>query len=364
LISRPAGALTGALVAASPLLVWYSQEARAYSLYVLLSALSLLLFARARRSPSRRRLAWWALASAPAIWTEYFAGFLVAAEAFFLARDRPSRRHLKLPLLALAGSTALLLPLVYKQVHNGRNTWIADESLRSRLELGIRWFLGLPSHLWWVVAAVVLVALIATALASPKERRASLVPLLLAGACVVLPFAFRAVGKDYWLYRNVIHAWVPLAIALAAVLVSQSARAWYSRSALLAVSLAAVALLAMRSTTVITDPDKRADWRGLAKCLGRPDPVRAFLITPGYNKVVLRLYRPNVRAARSTDRGVSEIDVIGRPGAGLPSGYHNEGQMCSDTIGVRRLRASAVLPVPKPASGSSILVDALQPNPQ
>jgi mannosyltransferase len=364
LISRPAGALTGALVAASPLLVWYSQEARAYSLYVLLSALSLLFFARARRSPSKRRLAWWALASALAIWTEYFAGFLVVAEALLLSLDRPSRPRLKLPLAALAGSTALLLPLVYKQVHNGRNTWIGEESLRYRVELGVRWFLGLPSHLWWVVAAVALVGLVATALASPSERRSSLVPLALAGACLLLPLASRAVGKDYWLYRNVIDAWVPLAIALAAGLVSQSARPWYGRSAFLALSLAAVALLALRSTTIITDPDKRPDWRGLANCLGRPEPGRAFLITPGYNGVVLRLYRPNVRAARNTDRGVSEIDIIGNPGARVPSGYHTEGKTCSDTISVRRLRARRLLPIPKPANGSTILVDARPDNPQ
>lgn len=367
LISRPAGALTGAFVAASPFLIWYSQEARAYSLYVLLSALSLFFFARARRSPSTRRLAWWALASALAIWTEYFAGFLVVAEALFLFFERSSRRHLKLPFLALAGSTALLLPLVYKQAHNGRNTWIGEASLWSRVEGAVRWFLGFPSHLWWVLAAVALLGLAAAALADPSARRASLVPLVLAGACLFLPLAIRAVGRDYWLSRNVIAAWVPLAIALAAVLVSQRARPWYGRWALLALSLTVVSLLAMRATSIITDPHKRVDWRGLARCLDRPDPRRAFLITPFYNEDVLKLYRPNIRPPLRTDHGVSEIDIIGNPGAlGDVSPFHAAGRICTSTISVLRLRATARVNIPKSisgASGASVLLDAQPTNP-
>ena len=361
LVSRPAGALTGAFVAASPFLIWYSQEARAYSLYVLLSALSLFLFARARRSPSRRRLAWWALASALAVWTEYFAGFLIVAEALFLLYDQSTRRHLKLPLLALAASTALLVPLVYKQVGNGWNTWIAAEPLHYRFKAAARWFLGFPSHLWWVLAAVVLLGLVAGALAARSERRASLVPLVLAGACVLLPLASRAVGKDYWLSRNVIAAWVPLAIALAAVLVSRRTP-WYGRGALLALSLTVVALLALRATTIVTDAHKRVDWRGLSRCLERPDPRRAFLVTPFYNGDVLKLYRPNIRVPLPTDRGVSEIDVIGNPGPlGDPSPFHAAGRICANTISVLRLRARARVNIPKSisgAGGSSVLLDA------
>ena len=58
--SSRAGLLGAALVACSPLLVWYSQEARAYALLGLLSALSVLAFEGARRRPSGSRLASWA----------------------------------------------------------------------------------------------------------------------------------------------------------------------------------------------------------------------------------------------------------------------------------------------------------------
>ena len=58
LASERTGVAAAALVAVNPLLVWYSQEARAYSLLVLLSAAALWCFARAlttrRRGGSRR----------------------------------------------------------------------------------------------------------------------------------------------------------------------------------------------------------------------------------------------------------------------------------------------------------------------
>ena len=78
LTPRRAPALaTAALAAVSPVLVWYSQEARAYILLVLLGALSFLFFLRALRGRSRRDLLWWAISSALALCTHYFAVFLL-----------------------------------------------------------------------------------------------------------------------------------------------------------------------------------------------------------------------------------------------------------------------------------------------
>ena len=81
---RRTGIAAAALVAVNPMLVWYSQEARCYSLLVLLTSIALLFFLRALRSDSGRDLAWWALASALALATHYFALFPVGAEAAWL----------------------------------------------------------------------------------------------------------------------------------------------------------------------------------------------------------------------------------------------------------------------------------------
>src|SRR3954465_8256788 len=84
-VSMTAGVVTAALVAFNPLLVWYSQEARPYSLLVLLSGLSLLFFLRALRRRETRDLWLWALVSALALLTHYFAAFLVVPEGLWLA---------------------------------------------------------------------------------------------------------------------------------------------------------------------------------------------------------------------------------------------------------------------------------------
>ena len=55
-----AGVAVAALAACSPLLVWFSQEARPYILLALLTALALIAFLRCLESWRGRDLAWWA----------------------------------------------------------------------------------------------------------------------------------------------------------------------------------------------------------------------------------------------------------------------------------------------------------------
>src|SRR3712207_6196961 len=70
-----AGLIAAALVAANPLLVWYSQEARTYALLVLLSALTVLALQRFADRESTARLAVWAALAAGAVAAHYFAMF-------------------------------------------------------------------------------------------------------------------------------------------------------------------------------------------------------------------------------------------------------------------------------------------------
>ncbi|MGH3262251.1 MAG: glycosyltransferase family 39 protein, partial [Trebonia sp.] len=84
LISRRAGIIASALTACNPLLIWYSQEARSYSMLVLLTALSLLAFVWARDAPTPRVLTAWVLASGLGLATHYFATIVVVPEAVWL----------------------------------------------------------------------------------------------------------------------------------------------------------------------------------------------------------------------------------------------------------------------------------------
>src|SRR4029453_9461372 len=116
LVSRRTGLIAAALVAMNPFLVWYSQEARAYALFAFFSALSLMFFARRSALP-------WALASALAIATHYFAIFLVVPMAIW-------RRWL-VPALIPAVVLAAHIPLLLDQRHSGQS--VAESALRSRV---------------------------------------------------------------------------------------------------------------------------------------------------------------------------------------------------------------------------------------
>ncbi len=84
---RATAIATAALVAVNPLLVWYSQEARAYGLFVFTASLAMLCFLRARARPTTARLAAFAATGALALLTHYFAVFELIPMAAMLLWD-------------------------------------------------------------------------------------------------------------------------------------------------------------------------------------------------------------------------------------------------------------------------------------
>ena len=63
------------------MLIWYSQEARSYALLIFFGALSFLFFVRSLETRRGRDLALWAVTSALALGSHYFAFFAVGIEA-------------------------------------------------------------------------------------------------------------------------------------------------------------------------------------------------------------------------------------------------------------------------------------------
>ena len=136
LVSRRTGLIVGALAAVGPVLVWYSQEARAYALFVFLGALSLLAFVRAMETRGTTAAARWAVVSALVIATHYFGAFLIAAEAAFLLY-RWRCRTVVVASAGLAAAAAALLPLAAYQATRpragfARSTSTAASRRRSR----------------------------------------------------------------------------------------------------------------------------------------------------------------------------------------------------------------------------------------
>ena len=176
LAHRRAGLIAAALVAVSPMLIWYSQEARSYALLVLLCAASLLFFARALRTRSGRDLALWALCSALALYSHYFAVFAVGIEALWLLVALRARWRVVLPAVAVVAAAGLaLLPLVSAQVNPTHIGWIEEGLLSTRfLETGVSFLIGETGHV----------------IAEPPRERYALLPAILFGVSLLLVAAW------------------------------------------------------------------------------------------------------------------------------------------------------------------------------
>jgi hypothetical protein len=305
---RRTGIAAAALVAVNPMLLWYSQEARAYALFVLLTALSLLYFLRALRdvpqvdghygysTSGTSRVVLWGVFSALALATHYFAVFPVAAEAAWLLRRR---RGAAWPGLAIVAGTGLLLaPLAIHQMSIGHAEWIGGYGLGHRLwGSGITFLLGetgdviaRPVHplLALLPALLAVAGMAAIALrGEASERRSAWRPFLIAAATVAAPVVLGLVdpGKDYVLARNLVPAVVPLLLVLAIGFTLRRAR----RTGMLLGSLFAVYSLAFCIWASASPTLQRPSWSSVAATLGEPSGPRA-MVTWTLGEASLRYY--------------------------------------------------------------------------
>jgi mannosyltransferase len=304
---RRAALAAAALAAANPLLIWYSQEARAYALLVLLCAVTVLCLVRGERRG-------WAFAAALALATHYFAVFIVIPQALWLLwrHGRRSRRA-ALSVAAVAIVGAALLPLAIVQASGNRARFISATSLHSRAAAVVKQFLiGYATP--HATILTVLAALAALGLALSLRRR-DLHLLALAAIVVVLPIALAVTGADYVITRNLIMAMVPLVVL--AALAAARTRVGPALVALLCV-VGVVAFVGVE----LTPADQRDDWRGVANAIG-PALLgpRLVVVDPSDGAPALRLYLPlhrvkvppNPYVMNLTIREIDVIDVARNP---------------------------------------------------
>ena len=180
-------ALVAALITAvSPIMVWYSQEARAYALMLLLVVLALGCFIRALAEPRPRWLIAWAVCSAAALATHYFAVFPLAVEAAWLLVSLRGRRDLLAALAIPAVVGAALIPLVLYQKAHVPRPWTSVFTVPDQLKATVQSFLvGITwtplTHRAGVALLAVLAAAAVVALARRGQRDERRAGLLLAG---------------------------------------------------------------------------------------------------------------------------------------------------------------------------------------
>lgn len=313
-IGRRGALMVGLLAALSPALIWYSQEARSYAVLLLLCALSLMFFLRSRSAATRRNLIGWSVASALALTAHYFALFLVAPEAVWLLAVTVNRRAVVAALLPIAVAGAALAPLaLYQRAHTGTE-WISRIPFGGRAQETVYFFsfgrgLGvLRSHerLALLVVGAVFVLAIAAVMRGPdpRARRGALVALGVGVAVIAIPVAARVVHNDFFLDRNVLAAWLPLIIVLAA------ATAYGGHAKIgLAVVIGICTLFAAIDIRTPGNVDvQRDDWRAVARVLGPARSDRAIVVAPGWQVATLSLYAQLGPLPATVP--VSEVDTV------------------------------------------------------
>jgi mannosyltransferase len=302
---RRAAIAAAALVAVSPTLVWYSQEARSYALAVLLCAVSFASLGRALRRPSGITLVIWAASSALALGTHYFAVFVVGAEALWLLAHVRSRSVLGAVVGVGAAGVALLPLALIQRGHGFVENFAAADSVGGRIavivkQLLVGEFLPYDRALAAALAVVLAVSfLILAPRVGPPGRRAIAIAGSVGAAPIVVPLALSMVGLDYLNTRNALVGLVPLAVALAGGLTAPGPRL----SGQLAVASIACVLLFV-TLAVAADPAyHRADWRGLARTIRAGTGPQVALVTPDHQgwfaRVPLQVYLPEARAVDS-----------------------------------------------------------------
>jgi mannosyltransferase len=312
-----AGFLAAAFVAVSPILVWYSQEARSYAMLACCCVASVWTWQHVRDSRSTGWLLAWGAVSTVAITTHYFASFVVALEAVALLRLPVQRRALGATLGVLAAVQIALLPLAIHQAHaQAAGDYITATSLPGRIIATPERFLlgehGAPTLFTRDVCALGLLLSVGIVgwlflfRTSSQTRRAALPILCLAIASAGLPLLLSVAGLDFFAYRNLLVVWVLFLIAGAIVLGASDSG--------LASGATAGLILAFSFLTVavnLTPELQRGDWRYAATALAHPEWRRLIVVSPFYDEGVFRIYVPEVGFARRSHVRVREIDLIG-----------------------------------------------------
>jgi len=402
LASRRAAILFAAIVAVNPLFVWYSQEARAYGLFVLLAAMAMLCFLRAEGDPTPRHMAAFALSGAAALLTHYFAVFLLIPMVLWLlrgwsARSSASRRAALSAIGALVLVGLALLPLISAQGGHGTQ-WIGRWPISERLQAIPQYFLtgysgaplghgvellvalvvlsGLGLGAWRILAAPAGTASEEAPAPAPatanKEcapdadtererrrerercsgaRRGALIALAIAAGGVLTPIVLAGLGADYLAPRNLVAAMIPVTAAIAVLAaVAADTRA--------GAAIAAVIVLAFLAISVDVDLSprlQRGNWRDVAGALRGVSAGRA-ITTVELGAAPLEYYLPGLHNLRPGESArVSEIDETGyaplRASAGDPPapGFRLLARLDFDGLIVYRFRSARARPVSEAA---------------
>ena len=367
--SHRAGLFAAVLVACSPLLVWYSDEARCYALLVFLSALSVLAFEHARRRPRRGELTRWAVVATLALATHYFAVLLVAAEAIWLLVELAARRAVVVGVGAVAVAGAALLPLALHQESTNQTWWITAAPLSSRVREAVTQFVTgayAPRHHGapLIAGATVVVVVLLWSRLEGRDRLRAALPIILGAVTILAPLALAPTRFDKFFYRNVVGSWPLLAVGLAIVLASAAV----ARAGVALLALACLIELGSLAMILLRPALQRDDWRSATRALSSNGGPLVVLTNPSFERLPIELYLPEVRALPLVGVRTRELVFLGFARLPLdfdpPAGFTQVDERRIQHIALVRYRAATPVIVTPGAiaahsrfSESDVLVD-------
>jgi uncharacterized membrane protein len=326
LFDRRTGLVAAALGAVSPLAVWYSQEARMYSLYMLFALLAVYAQARALRRGGIGDWTLYGVATAALLWTQYFALLVVAAQQLvFIAAFWRRKRGGELVwpvllrwLLALALVAALVAPMApffsdQLQAYADRGAGLSQlpsqaGNAASQAQTGLSVYAVIANLIWATggyhadatmaqIAALWPLGMLGALLLLGRRRSPTTTALLVVTLLPVLAlFAIGLQRRDLFELRYVA-AVVPMLTLLAgrAITTMTPRRVWMR----VAVCGAVVALLlgALADQQLNGTNPRLYDFRGaLHQVAARAEPGDVILYSPEYLDEVVDYYAPGVES--------------------------------------------------------------------
>jgi O-antigen/teichoic acid export membrane protein len=332
LFDRRTGMLAAAIGAVCPIAVWYSQEARMYSLYMLFALAAVWSQSRALTRGAKRDWVLYAVSTAALLWTQYLSVLLVAAQHLLFVEALWQRRRRREPIartvLWWIGALTLvavlmvpILPFLGEQLssHAARG---AGSSLPSQAgagaseaSAGLSVYSILANLLWAVggyhadatmarLAAFWPLGMLAVLLVLGRRQAPEMSRLLVVAVIPLLAlFAIGMRRPDLFELRYVAGL-VPLLLLIGArsVTALTDTRPWAAAVACCLVVGLSVGALADQQLNG-TNP-RLYDFRGaLREVRARAGRGDVLLYNPLYLREVVEYYVPHVRASSLDGRG-------------------------------------------------------------
>jgi Dolichyl-phosphate-mannose-protein mannosyltransferase len=336
LYDRPTARVAAVLAVPAPFLVWYSQEARMYALFMLFGVLGVWAQTAALRRGGAGAFVGWGVASAALLWTQWFAVLplmvqhAVAAVHLVRTRRQPgARRRVGGWLGAIALTLLLLVPLVpylgeqlaaYGERGAGLAMPASAGADASSVATGLSPYALIANLLWalggyhsddvmlrlgslWPLGLLGALLLLGRRL--EWQSRLLLVVALVPGAAL---FAIAHTKRDLFELRYFVLA-VPLLLLLGARAVTTAARGR-------AVMVGLTAALVLASTVALVDQQLNGtnprlyDFRGAVADIDETShPGDSLIYAPHYLEGVLGYYAPELEGAP-----LSSIDAVAPKG--------------------------------------------------